>query len=209
MDAFQRHFIIFRLEELERRLKDTTQTTIGGSSSVLCNSSEERRVRLREQREKNEFNRYVNNNLILKQGYCEKKVVCQMKRSMSVCMCAHLLQGLFARNRMFLLTEGPHLYYVDVSNQELKGEVPFSAEMVAEARDFKTFMVHTVREVKPQLSPTNANAHYSPSASTILWTRSVARTLGAMQSMKCVASISIAHRNRRITTRLDFRRQNP
>ena len=97
---------------------------------------------------------------------------------------------------MFLLTEGPHLYYVDVSNQELKGEVPFSADMVAEARDFKTFMVHTVREEKLQLLHTKANERCSPSASIILWTRSVAHTPGAMQSTRCAASITIARRNR-------------
>jgi 3-phosphoinositide dependent protein kinase-1 len=56
------------------------------------------------------------------------------------------LQGLFARNRMFLLTEGPHLYYVDTVNNELKGEVPFSPHMRTEAKNFKTFFIHTLCE---------------------------------------------------------------
>ena len=34
-------------------------------------------------------------------------------------------QGLFARRRMFLLTEGPQLYYVDPVNMVLKGRIPW------------------------------------------------------------------------------------
>lgn len=34
-------------------------------------------------------------------------------------------QGLFARRRMFLLTEGPRLFYVDAANMVLKGEIPW------------------------------------------------------------------------------------
>ena len=45
---------------------------------------------------------------------------------------------------MFLLTEGPHLYYVDIANMELKGEIPFSVGMRCEPKNFKTFFVHTV-----------------------------------------------------------------
>jgi len=36
-----------------------------------------------------------------------------------------VFQGLFARRRMFLLTEGPHLYYVDPVNKVLKGQIPW------------------------------------------------------------------------------------
>lgn len=36
-----------------------------------------------------------------------------------------VLKGLFARKRMLLLTEGPHLYYVDAHNKVLKGEIPW------------------------------------------------------------------------------------
>jgi len=39
--------------------------------------------------------------------------------------CATVWQGLFARRRMFLLTEGPRLFYVDAANMVLKGEVPW------------------------------------------------------------------------------------
>lgn len=55
-----------------------------------------------------------------------------------------LLQGLFARRRQLLLTEGPHLYYVDPVNKVLKGEIPWSPALRPEAKNFKTFFVHTV-----------------------------------------------------------------
>lgn len=59
-------------------------------------------------------------------------------------MCGIPLQGLFARRRQLLLTEGPHLYYVDPVNKVLKGEIPWSLELRPEAKNFKTFFVHTV-----------------------------------------------------------------
>ncbi len=43
---------------------------------------------------------------------------------------------------MFLLTEGPHLYYVDPSAMVLKGEIPWSPEVRIEIRDFRIFFVH-------------------------------------------------------------------
>lgn len=55
-----------------------------------------------------------------------------------------LLQGLFARRRMFLLTTGPHLYYVDPVNKVLKGEVPLTSSVRPDPKNFKTFFVHTV-----------------------------------------------------------------
>lgn len=58
-----------------------------------------------------------------------------------------LFQGLFARRRQLLLTEGPHLYYVDPVNKVLKGEIPWSPELRPEAKNFKTFFVHTVGAV--------------------------------------------------------------
>ena len=35
------------------------------------------------------------------------------------------VQGLFARRRMFLLTEGPRFFYVDPQAMVLKGEIPW------------------------------------------------------------------------------------
>ena len=51
-------------------------------------------------------------------------------------------KGLFNRRRMFLLTEGPHLYYVDSSAMVLKGEIPWSSVLKTEIRDFQIFFVH-------------------------------------------------------------------
>lgn len=45
---------------------------------------------------------------------------------------------------MFLLTTGPHFYYVDPVSMVLKGEIPWSTEMRPEPKNFKTFFVHTV-----------------------------------------------------------------
>ncbi|CAH1795012.1 unnamed protein product [Owenia fusiformis] len=87
--------------------------------------SQEKRAQLLEEQKSNEYNRFVEGNLILKQGLVDKR------------------KGLFARRRMFLLTEGPHLYYVDPANMELKGQIPWSKELRPEAKNFKIFFVHT------------------------------------------------------------------
>lgn len=46
---------------------------------------------------------------------------------------------------MLLLTQGPHMYYVDPVNMVLKGEIPWSQELRVEPKNFKIFFVHTVR----------------------------------------------------------------
>ena len=51
-------------------------------------------------------------------------------------------KGLFAKRRMFLLTEGPRLFYVDPSAMVLKGEIPWSSVLKTEIRDFRIFYVH-------------------------------------------------------------------
>ncbi|KRY00653.1 3-phosphoinositide-dependent protein kinase 1, partial [Trichinella pseudospiralis] len=88
-------------------------------------SNESRRQALEEQRKNNIYNQFVEGNLIIKSGYLEKR------------------KGLFARRRMFLMTEGPHLYYVDPVNMELKGQIPWTQELRTEAKNFKIFFVHT------------------------------------------------------------------
>lgn len=89
--------------------------------------------RLEVQKTESKWHGLVEGNLILKQGLVDKR------------------KGLFARRRMFLLTLGPHLYYVDPTNMVLKGEIPFSADMRVEAKNFKTFFVHTVSLMFPGL----------------------------------------------------------
>lgn len=87
-------------------------------------SDEERAEKLKQQSLTNEYHRFVEGHLILKQGILDKK------------------KGLFNRRRMFLLTEGPHLYYVDSSAMVLKGEIPWNSVLKTEIRDFRIFFVH-------------------------------------------------------------------
>ncbi|XP_075421658.1 3-phosphoinositide-dependent protein kinase 1 isoform X2 [Ascaphus truei] len=88
-------------------------------------SEEEKRLLLEKQVGGNQWHQFVENNLILKMGPVDKR------------------KGLFARRRQLLLTEGPHLYYVDPVNKVLKGQIPWSQELRPEAKNFKTFFVHT------------------------------------------------------------------
>lgn len=52
-------------------------------------------------------------------------------------------KGLIPRPRMLILTSGPHLYYFDVQRDELKGEIPWTAELTPEGKNFRVFLVHT------------------------------------------------------------------
>ncbi|XP_051572245.1 3-phosphoinositide-dependent protein kinase 1-like isoform X1 [Myxocyprinus asiaticus] len=88
-------------------------------------SSEEKQLLLQKQTSGNPWHQFVENNLIYKMGPIDKR------------------KGLFARRRQLLLTEGPHLYYVDPVNKVLKGEIPWSSELRPEAKNFKTFFIHT------------------------------------------------------------------
>ncbi|CAD5121790.1 DgyrCDS10266 [Dimorphilus gyrociliatus] len=108
-------------------------------SSAIWLSDEDRRNKLAEQAKNNNYHKFVENNLILKQGFLEKR------------------RGLFARKRMFLLTEGPRLFYVDPDNMKLKGEVPWSRDLKTEAKNFKVFFVHTPNRTY-YLEDTKSNA---------------------------------------------------
>ncbi|XP_046325903.2 3-phosphoinositide-dependent protein kinase 1-like isoform X1 [Haliotis rufescens] len=88
-------------------------------------TADERKKELERQATGNKYHQFVEGNLILKQGLIDKR------------------KGLFARRRMLLLTEGPHLYYVDPANMVLKGQIPWSKELRPEAKNFKIFFVHT------------------------------------------------------------------
>ena len=55
--------------------------------------------------------------------------------------------------RMFLLTEGPHLYYVDPDKKELKGEVPWAAEMKTKFQNFKKFEIQTPNRTYDLVDP--------------------------------------------------------
>ncbi|XP_071976501.1 3-phosphoinositide-dependent protein kinase 1 [Engystomops pustulosus] len=103
-------------------------------------SEEEKRLLLEKQIGGNQWHQFVENNLILKMGPVDKR------------------KGLFARRRQLLLTEGPHLYYVDPVNKVLKGEIPWSQELRPEAKNFKTFFVHTPNRTYYLMDP-SGNAH--------------------------------------------------
>ncbi|XP_064478988.1 3-phosphoinositide-dependent protein kinase 1-like [Ornithodoros turicata] len=92
---------------------------------ILDITADEHAARMKKQTETNPYHKFVEGNLILKQGLVDKR------------------KGLFARRRMLLLTTGPHLYYVDPANMVLKGEIPWSANLRPEPKNFKTFFVHT------------------------------------------------------------------
>lgn len=103
-------------------------------------SDEEKRLLLEKQASENTWHQFVENNLILKMGPVDKR------------------KGLFARRRQLLLTEGPHLYYVDPVNKVLKGEIPWSPDLRPEAKNFKTFFVHTPNRTYYLMDP-SGNAH--------------------------------------------------
>ncbi|CAF4412536.1 unnamed protein product [Rotaria sp. Silwood2] len=79
---------------------------------------------LSEQASKNIYHKFVQNNLIIKQGILDKK------------------KGLFAKRRMFLITEGPAIFYVDPDAMELKGTISWTADLRIEQKDMKTFLIH-------------------------------------------------------------------
>jgi len=114
----------------------TSQTScIPESGNIDDLSTEERNNLLEDQKNNNEYHRFVEENLILKQGILDKK------------------KGLWSRRRMFLLTEGPRLFYVDPKEKVLKGEVPLSAETRTEMKNFKIFFVNTPDRIYYLIDP--------------------------------------------------------
>lgn len=101
---------------------------------------EEKRLRLERQEKESKWHRFVDGNLILKEGFINKR------------------KGLFARRRMFLLTTGPHLYYVDEEKMVRKGEIPWSTQIKPELKNFKNFFVHTVSGVNRSACLTGSTA---------------------------------------------------
>ena len=105
-----------------------------GDIGNIGDISDEERLRLLDlQKQNNEYHRFVDGNLILKQGILDKK------------------KGLWSRRRMFLLTEGPKLFYVDPKEKVLKGEIPWSADMKTEMKDFRFGFHRKQHKPKPNL----------------------------------------------------------
>ncbi|XP_067216150.1 3-phosphoinositide-dependent protein kinase 1 isoform X2 [Linepithema humile] len=109
---------------VEKPIRRRTNIADGGAN-IADLTTEQVRTRLEKQRASSQWDIFVEGNLILKQGFVNKR------------------KGLFARRRMLLLTTGPHLYYVDPVNMVLKGEIPWSPELRVEPKNFKIFFVHT------------------------------------------------------------------
>ena len=89
-----------------------------------------------------QWHNLVDKKLILKQGLIDKRKVIFWKFGLKssndlLFYCWLMNKGLFSRRRMFLLTMGPNLYYVDPSNMVLKGQVPFGLTLKAEPKNFK------------------------------------------------------------------------
>lgn len=124
----------------DRRLAEIIISNDVQHDQTLSQPQDELKKKLAEQAAKNEFHAFVRGNLILKQGKVFKR------------------KGLFSRKRMLLLTEGPHLYYVDYSNKVLKGEIPWSKSLRPEAKNFKIFFVHTPDRTY-YLESRNSDAH--------------------------------------------------
>ena len=116
---------------------NSNDSCIPQSGNIGDLSDEERNRLLDLQQKNNEYHKFVEGNLILKQGILDKK------------------KGFFSRRRMFLLTEGPRLFYVDPKEKVLKGEIPWSADMKTEMKNFKIFFVHTPNRVYYLIDPTS------------------------------------------------------
>lgn len=76
--------------------------------------------------DESEWHMFAENEVILKKGFINKR------------------KGLFARRRMLLLTTGPKLIYIDPVAKVKKGEIPWSADLRVEPKNFKIFFIHTV-----------------------------------------------------------------
>nr|QWX95806.1 3-phosphoinositide-dependent kinase [Strongyloides stercoralis] len=114
-----------RNEKYDNNVENVVDKPKINKKTLFARCEEEYDMMIQKQRLEHKYHRFVEDNLILKSGIIDKK------------------KGLFARRRMFLLTEGPHLYYVDPQTMEFKGEIPWSKDIQTEAKNFKTFFVHT------------------------------------------------------------------
>uniref|UniRef100_A0A336L6Q3 3-phosphoinositide-dependent protein kinase 1 n=1 Tax=Culicoides sonorensis TaxID=179676 RepID=A0A336L6Q3_CULSO len=113
----------------------TTQTTTNTSNSNSNKNEPKRSISipnktdkaklLLEQEKNNRWHAFADGELILKQGFINKR------------------KGLFARKRMLLLTTGPRLIYIDPVQMVKKGEIPWSCDLKTEPKNFKIFFVHT------------------------------------------------------------------
>ncbi|XP_061387063.1 3-phosphoinositide-dependent protein kinase 1 [Musca vetustissima] len=101
---------------------DCYERKMSSDSFDLSDVEKHRRL---EAQKSDKWHVFAEGEVILKKGFVNKR------------------KGLFARRRMLLLTTGPHLIYIDPVQMVKKGEIPWSPELRAEAKNFKIFFVHT------------------------------------------------------------------
>lgn len=101
----------------------STSTSNRSNNSTSKHGSDN--MKLKEQEKNSIWHKFVENNLIIKTGLMDKK------------------RGLFSRRRELILTEGPHLYYVDPVLMVLKGEVPWTEALTVEVKSAKNWFIYT------------------------------------------------------------------
>uniref|UniRef100_A0A336LXS4 3-phosphoinositide-dependent protein kinase 1 n=1 Tax=Culicoides sonorensis TaxID=179676 RepID=A0A336LXS4_CULSO len=120
---------ICSLQEISRSSTEDDVTRSDNQNNepktILDISESERVRRLEDQAKNNKWHPFSDGELILKQGFVNKR------------------KGLFARKRMLLLTTGPRLIYIDPVQMIKKGEIPWSVALRVEPKNFKIFFVHT------------------------------------------------------------------
>lgn len=136
--------------------------------AVMQVTDDERPRLLAIQERQNPFHRFVRNRLILKQGILFKR------------------RGLFARKRMFLLTEGPHLFYVDIESMALKGEVHWSSFLTLEQKSDKLFFINV---------PTRTYYLEDPSGNASDWVKQINAVHGIYYSSAASTSKSAISSN--------------
>ena len=100
-------------------LADQSKPTTGSGES------DDRKALLSKQQSESPWAPFCNGELILRSGLVDKR------------------KGFSCKRRQLILTDGPHLYYVDPIAMVLKGEIPWSEHMQLEMKNFKTFFIHT------------------------------------------------------------------
>ncbi|TMW42987.1 hypothetical protein DOY81_011933, partial [Sarcophaga bullata] len=118
--------MIFKIcENLEPGFRRKQMTRLLGMELDSFDLTDAEKHKRLEAQKTDKWHAFADGEVILKKGFINKR------------------KGLFARRRMFLLCTGPRLIYIDPVQMVKKGEIPWSPELRAEAKNFKIFFVHT------------------------------------------------------------------
>ena len=55
------------------------------------------------------------------------------------------LKNLISKEKLFFLTEGPHLFYCNIRNKKIIDDIPFSKDMTVETFDLRKFYIFTLK----------------------------------------------------------------